>query len=129
MIKDNNMTIKEIVDLLECNIICGDCEGNVSFSCASDLMSDVLTLKEGDNVLLITGLCNIQTIRTAEMANVKYILFVRNKQVTPEMIKIAEEEGMVLMQSKASLFRAAGELFVGGLMPLYSLKIKVMHYE
>ncbi|MDR1725176.1 MAG: hypothetical protein LBR28_02155 [Bacteroidales bacterium] len=115
------MIIQEIVDILKCSIVynCNIEEKQVKFACASDLMSDVLTLKEGENVLLITGLCNIQTIRTAEMAGVKYILFVRNKQVTQEMIELAQEEEMILLQCKYSLFRAAGELYMKGLQPLY----------
>jgi hypothetical protein len=49
---------------------------------ASDLMSDVLTLKN-DNLVLITGLATLQTIRTAEMADINCIIFVRNKKVSP----------------------------------------------
>jgi hypothetical protein len=47
---------------------------------ASDLMSDVLTL-DCNGVLLVTGLCNMQTIRTAEMADVSCILFVRTSLI------------------------------------------------
>ncbi|MDR1847861.1 MAG: hypothetical protein LBR17_07075 [Bacteroidales bacterium] len=115
------MKIKEIAKLLDATFITGEqlAESEIDFAFASDLMSDVLTLKQADRILLITGLCNIQTIRTAEMANVEVVLFVRNKNVTNEMIEIAEEENMVLLQCKYSMFRAVGMLYVQGLQPVY----------
>ncbi|MDR0789769.1 MAG: hypothetical protein LBO06_03125 [Bacteroidales bacterium] len=115
------MKIKEIAELVDATFVTGERQADteVDFGFASDLMSDVLTLKQADRVLLITGLCNIQTIRTAEMANVEAVLFVRNKNVTNEMIEIAEEEGLVLLQCKYSLFRAAGMLYTQGLKSIY----------
>lgn len=78
------MKIQRIQELTDASIVCGSekRENDVQCAFASDLMSDVLTLDCGD-VLLVTGLCNLQTIRTAEMAEVSYILFVRGKKVTP----------------------------------------------
>jgi hypothetical protein len=56
---------------------------------SSDLMSDVLTLDE-DNILLITGLANLQLISTAEMADINAVLLARGKQASTEMIELAE---------------------------------------
>ncbi len=42
-------------------------------------MSDVLTLK-ANNVLLLTGLANIQSVRTAEMAEVTNIILCKRKE-------------------------------------------------
>ena len=83
------MKIQRIQELTDASIVCGSekRENDVQCAFASDLMSDVLTLDCGD-VLLVTGLCNLQTIRTAEMAEVSYILFVRGKKVTPDMLEI-----------------------------------------
>jgi len=85
---------------------------------SSDLMSDVLTL-DTEGLLLITGLANIQTIRTAEMADIHYILFVRNKKVTPEMAELAGENHMVLLATPFSLFKTSGILYKHGLKPVY----------
>jgi hypothetical protein len=85
---------------------------------SSDLMSDVLTLKH-DDILLITGLANLQTIRTAEMADITCIVFVRNKKVTPEMVEIAEEAGIALMECRYSMFKTSGLLYQAGLKPIY----------
>ena len=115
------MDIQEIAKLLEATFVTNEeqAEMDVEFGFASDLMSDVLTLKQADNVLLVTGLCNIQTIRTAEMAGVRAILFARNKNATSEMIEIAQEEGLILLQCKYSLFRTAGILYGKGLKSIY----------
>ncbi len=85
---------------------------------ASDLMSDVLTL-DTDDLLLITGLTNMQTLRTAEMADISCVLFVRDKRVTDEMKKLAIENEMVLLECKYSMFKTIGMLFEAGLKPVY----------
>ncbi len=82
----------------------------------SDLMSDVLTLTE-DKVLLITGLATIQTIRTAAMADISHIIFVRNKQVSEKMIALAHESDITIISTKHSSFTTSvllGELGVKG---------------
>lgn len=90
----------------------------VEHAFASDLMSDVLTLKHCD-FMLITGLSNIQSIRTAEMSDIRVILFVRNKSVDAEMITLAEENDMVLLRTPYSMFKTAGLLYGAGLKPVY----------
>jgi hypothetical protein len=85
---------------------------------ASDLMSDVLTLKN-DNLVLITGLVTLQTIRTAEMADINCIIFVRNKKASPEMVRLAMENGIDLIECKFSMFRTSGLLYQSGLKPVY----------
>ena len=99
------MKIQRIQELTDASIVCGSekRENDVQCAFASDLMSDVLTLDCGD-VLLVTGLCNLQTIRTAEMAEVSYILFVRGKKVTPDMLELARENNMVLLETDHSMY-------------------------
>ena len=89
----------------------------VEHAFASDLMSDVLTLK--DTPLLVTGLCNIQTIRTCDMANLQAVLFVRNKRPSDDMIELAEDNDMVLLCSEYSMFKTCGLLWDMGIKPLY----------
>lgn len=114
------MRIKEIIETLDATVVCGNDnpDRQIDFGFASDLMSDVLTLQT-NNILLITGLANLQTIRTAEMADISCILFVRNKKVTPDIIQLAKENGIVLMESPFSMFKACGMLFGAGLKPVY----------
>ncbi len=114
------MKIKEIVDILNAKVVCGSAYIDNEISCgfASDLMSDVLTL-DTDKMVLITGLANMQTIRTVEMADINCIVFVRNKQITPEMLALAQEQDLVLLQCKYSMFNSVGKLFTAGLSPVY----------
>lgn len=114
------MKIKDIAPLIKGKIVCGDDQENVevSIAFAADLMSDVLTVKI-DNLLLITGLVNVQTIRTAEMSDIKCLLFTRNKVVTPEMIEIASENDMIIISTAYSTFRTSGILFSNGIKPVY----------
>ena len=114
------MDIKEIANIIQGVILC---EGNsnethVEQAFASDLMSDVLTLST-ESLLLVTGLANMQTIRTAEMAEIKNILFVRNKKPTQEMLGLAKEEGINIIVCSKSMFTTCGELYKAGLKPVY----------
>ena len=112
--------LNKIVDLLNGEVLCGNSEldKTVSYGFASDLLSDVLTLVN-TNVLLLTGLCNIQTIRTAEMAEINIIVFVRGKKVGADMCRLAKENNIVLIQTSYSMFRASGILYGAGLKPVF----------
>ena len=114
------MTLKEIADLLEAKVLCGHDRLNEEHETAfaSDLMSDVLTL--GDyNPVILTGLCNMQTIRTCEMGNLDIIVLVRRKKASEEMIEEAEDEGMVVMECDFSMSKACGLLFKAGMLPIF----------
>jgi len=114
------MTIQEIIRKTGGEIQCGEHRqyDHVGYAFCSDLMSDVLTLG-CHNILLITGLANVQAIRTAEMADISYILFVRDKSISDEMVKLANENNMVLLRCNSSMFKVAGELYADGLKPVY----------
>ncbi|TVQ38615.1 MAG: hypothetical protein EA384_08700 [Spirochaetaceae bacterium] len=115
------MTVEEIVKIVNGSIVTStDISHNhaVSYGFASDLMSDVLTVT-ADQVLLITGLSNAQTVRTAMMSDIHVVLFGRNKKVTAEMRSLAEQNEIVLLSTAYSVFRAAGELYRAGLKPIF----------
>ena len=114
------MKIKDIVEGLGLEIVTGgqQLEEEIEWGFASDLMSDVLTLDKS-SVLLVTGLCNIQAIRTAEMSEIKAIIIARGKKPGMDMIKLAQETDLVLLKSKHSVFYLAGKLFKLGLKAIY----------
>ncbi len=114
------MTIKEIRDILNAKVLCGDENLNyrIEVAFASDLMSDVLTLKN-DHVLLITGLANMQTIRTAEMSDIACVIFARNKKVSPEMLELAKENELIVLECQYSVFKTCGLLFQAGIQPIF----------
>ena len=114
------MKIKEIAAILNATITCGSerLDEEIEMGYSSDLMSDVLTL-DVENLVLITGLVNLQAIRTAEMADIRAIIFVRNKKATKNMLELAHENGMCILESPYSLFKSSGLLFQAGLKPIY----------
>ncbi len=87
---------------------------DVKGGCGADLMSDVLASIQPDAVLL-TGLCNPQVIRTAQMADVRAIILVRGKQPPAETISLAEKEEIPLISSPYGMFELCGRLYQAGL--------------
>jgi hypothetical protein len=118
-LKQKLMELTSIIQLTGACVLAGKVDHQqVETGFCSDLMSDVLTL-DTDKMLLITGTANLQTIRTAEMADIHCILLVRNKKATKEMVKLAEESGITVLQTCMSSFRCCGILYQEGLKPVY----------
>ncbi|OPL09637.1 MAG: hypothetical protein AVO33_06395 [delta proteobacterium ML8_F1] len=111
------MELREIIELLDCDILNTSFELNRNYEKAfgSDLMSDVLAFIHDETTVLITGLVNQQVIRTAEMIDLKLIVFVRGKVPADEVVELADNQGITLLSTKASMFDAAGILFEKGL--------------
>ncbi|NLK46994.1 MAG: hypothetical protein GX297_10150 [Treponema sp.] len=111
------MTINQVAETLEAEIVCNSnlAEIEVSCACGSDLMSDVMAFVK-DQVLLLTGLINVQVIRTANLMDIEAICFVRGKKPTAEMIEMAEQLGVILLSTKHSMFLACGKLYKAGLV-------------
>ena len=91
-------------------------EDEVEAAISSDLMSDVLAFAEPGSVML-TGLTNAQSVRTADVADLKAVIYVRGKQPADETVTLATEMGIPLMVSKLMMFEASGILFENGLRP------------
>ena len=114
------MTIREIAEIINGRVVCGEerLSEVIEYAFSSDLMSDVLKV-DRENILLITGLANLQTIRTSEMSDINCIVFGRNKKINSDIKSLAEENGMVLIESPHSVFKISGELYNAGINPLY----------
>ncbi|MBO7126749.1 hypothetical protein J6W78_04305 [bacterium] len=114
------MKISEIVTLLNAKIVCGEefTDREIERAFASDLMSDVLTTPF-DNGVLITGLANPQSVRTADMMDVSTIILARKKKATEEMIELARENDAVIMECPLSVYHISGILYTHGLNPVY----------
>jgi predicted transcriptional regulator len=112
--------ISDILRYTEARLVsgCNDEDKTLKKAFSSDLMSDVLTLDEED-ILLITGLSNLQLVRTAEMADIHVVLLARGKQATSEMVDLANENGLILMETPFSIYKASGILFSKGLKEIY----------
>ncbi len=110
------MKISTLKELLDADILCGEefLDKDVHSACGSDMMSDVLAFVK-DQAVLMTGLVNLQVIRTAEMMDMICIVFVRSKRPTPEMVEAARESGIALLATSKRMYDACGTLYTNGL--------------
>lgn len=109
------MTISEIKDILEAEIVVGDeLEKVLDSACACDLLSDVLRCTTKDSILL-TNLTHQQTVRVADMVDAFAICFMRGKKPQDDTVNLAREKGIVLLSTKLSTYEASGRLYQSGL--------------
>ncbi len=110
-----NMKLSEIISTIEGTLLFdADLEKEIPCACAGDLMSDVLSFTEPYSILL-TGLCNPQVVRTAEMADISAIIFVRGKEPPPETVALAKERAIPLVVTSQTMFEMCGRLYQAGL--------------
>jgi hypothetical protein len=110
------LTLRRIREILDGEIICGEqfADRTVGSACGCDLMSDVLAFTRPGSVLL-TGLTNSQVIRTAEMLDLKGVVFVRSKKPDERTVKMAEALQLVIICSPHPLYESCGRLYASGL--------------
>lgn len=110
------MKFREIISILEGELISKKADLDMEIMCAAaaDLMSDVLAFAEPGS-LLLTGLVNPHAVRTAEMADIVAIVFVRGKRPPPETIALAEEKGIPLVATSHTMFEMCGRLHRAGI--------------
>ena len=77
-------------------------------------MSDVLAFVK-DQALLLTGLVNSQVVRTAEMMDMKAIVFVRGKVPGDDIVSLADEAGIAVLSTQLPLYISCGKLYCEGL--------------
>ena len=65
--------------------------------------------------VLLTGLVNPQVVRTAEMMDMKCVVFVRGKLPDAQMLALARERGIVVMSTLYRMYIACGLLYSRGL--------------
>lgn len=111
------MTIREIRKLLDAEVLFGEelMELDVEFAFSSDMMSDVLAYADEQSVL-ITGLCNPQVVRTAEMLDIACIIFVRAKSPDEHILRLAKDKNIVILTTAHHMFTTCGILYSNGLL-------------
>lgn len=115
------MKISELIDQTQGKLLtresCMDPDRMIKGGCSADLMSDVLAYIQ-PNAVLLTGLVNPQVVRTAQMADVAAIVFVRGKIPPEETIRLAEEVQIPLISSPFGMYELSGRLYQTGLPSL-----------
>jgi len=111
------MRLSEIAGVLDCEVVLGaerldaidvrDCF-------AGDLMSDVLRYSH-PGALLITGLTSVQSIHTADVADLTAILFVSSKTPAREIVDLARARDIPLLTTSRGMFDVCGVLYRAGL--------------
>jgi predicted transcriptional regulator len=114
--KPRLIPIRKIIDLLDCEILWGSkllSEEGVTGCFAADLMSDVLAFSK-TGVLLLTGLTSVQSVHTADVAELKGVVYVSNKKPSDEVLEAARKKEIPLLRTSHNLFDACGILFEAG---------------
>ena len=112
------MRLKDIVDAVGATVLAGEeylPQREVTTVSACDLMSDVLAFAK-PGILLVTGLINSQVVRTAAIAHLSGVVFVRGKQPNADTIELARRMQVPLLSSSMHMFELCSELSKIGLV-------------
>ena len=110
------MKVDQIAELLGAQVhhLPPGFDKDFKYTGASDLMSDVLADVSLD-ILLLTGLMNIQVIRTMILMEISAVVFTRGKVPSPEIVEEARKAGIAVLSSRLKLFTACGILYRAGM--------------
>jgi predicted transcriptional regulator len=110
------MKLSEIRDILQCEVLTGDdgLSQEVDTVVASDGMSEILAFAR-PGALMITGLTNVQSVRTADIAAARAIVYVRGKRPNDAAIALARKQGMPVLATRLGMFDVCGLLRERGL--------------
>ncbi len=113
------MKISEISDILDAEIVTGKnkLDKTVVAAGGADVMDDILSaIAEGS--VLLTGITTDNVIRTAQIAGVVAVVFVRGKKPGKDVLEMAKSYNMPVLLTRFSMFVASGRLYMNGLRGL-----------
>jgi predicted transcriptional regulator len=110
------MKLSDIKTLLHCEVLAGEEDLSVDIRevVASDGMSEILAFAKSHE-LMITGLINIQSIRTADIAGVSAVIYCRGKRPDKKVIDFARQKRIPVLVTPMVMFDICGILFNQGL--------------
>ena len=105
------MKLAKIKDVLQCEVLTAEdgLSTEVETVVASDGMSEILAFAH-PGALMITGLTNVQSVRTADIANVRAIVYLRGKRPDDKTISLARESNIPVLATKLGMFDVCGIL-------------------
>lgn len=115
------MLLKDIVALLNAKTLnlydASHLNREIIYISSTDLMSDALAMvcTTPSQTLLLTGLCNAQSLRTAEMMDIQTIIYCRDKALSEENCELADDMEINIFSTPYSMFDAIGLLYTNGL--------------
>ena len=110
------MKLAEIKDILQCEVLTGEngLSMEIETVVASDGMSEILAFAR-PGALMLTGLTNVQSVRTADIANVQAVVYVRGKRPDERTIGLAREKKIPILATALGMFDVCGMLREAGL--------------
>ena len=104
------MTARDVQKILGARVLVGEefLDREITSAC------DVLAFSK-DHSVLITGLCNPQVIRTAEMLDIVCLIFVRRKHPDETILAMARDRDLIVMETGHRMFSTCGMLYRAGL--------------
>ncbi len=93
-------------------------ENDFLYVATSDLMSDLLALiiAPSEKTVLVTGLANGSSLRTAEMLDIQNIIYCRNKRLNNDHAQLAKSMGINTFSTKLPMFDVIGIFYREGLL-------------
>jgi hypothetical protein len=109
------MKLAGVIALMGCETLsaAGD-DVDVEAVVASDGMSEILAFSR-PHALMLTGLTNIQSVRTAVVADVSAIVYVRDKRPEQKVLDLAVQNGIPIFVTSLGMFDSCGILYEAGL--------------
>jgi predicted transcriptional regulator len=108
--------LQDVRDILQCEVLTegDDLTVDVQYVVASDGMSEILAFAKSKE-LMITGLTNIQAVRTADIAGVTAVIFCRGKRPDSRVIEFAKKKKIPILATKMVMFDICAILYNKGL--------------
>jgi predicted transcriptional regulator len=113
------MKLSEIRDILKAEVLTGaeQMDKIIVAGGGADIMDAVLSAVAHDAVVL-TGLTDESVVRTAKIAGVGAVVFVRGKRPAPKVVEQARQFALPLLLTELSMFVSIGKLYMNGLRGL-----------
>ena len=109
------MDLERIAAVLDCERLTDTGQPlDMEFVVASDGMSEILAFS-CPGALMLTGLTNVQSVRTAVVADVHAIVYVRGKVPPESVLELAREKAIPVLVTPLGMFEACGLLYTAGM--------------
>ncbi len=115
------MFLSEIAKLIDGKKLWDFEDHDYKIAGASDMLSELLALAK-ENMILITGLCTPQMVRTADIVAVGAIVIVRGRQVPEVTVQIAKDMRIPMILTELTMYATCGKLFCAGLEDIYGVR-------
>jgi len=109
------MKIREIKEILEAQLLCGDdcLDFEIRGCFACDLISEMLLHIKPDS-LLVTSLLSAHVVHTAHVMDAGGVVFAGGKKPNETILANARQNGIPILSTSLLIFDCCGRLFTSG---------------